>query len=95
MTEKQRSENALPDSDLREGVEGSHESSDKWSQMRHRAESLLERSRGVLQRMHGDDKEEAIDFHEQIETALSSKNPELLEYACLELNELLFFVEGK
>lgn len=95
MTEKQRSENALLDSDRREGGDGFQESSDKWSQMRHRAESLLERSRGALQKMHGDDKEEAIDLHEQIETALSSKNPELLEDACLELNELLFFVEGK
>ena len=45
--------------------------------------------------MHEDDREEAIDLHEQIQAALSARDLESLNTACLELNELLFFVEGK
>jgi len=59
------------------------------------AASLLERSRGLLDKMHDEDKEEAIDLHEQIESAIASRDTEALSQACEALNELLFFVEGK
>ncbi|OQX65360.1 MAG: hypothetical protein B5M55_04145 [Desulfococcus sp. 4484_242] len=68
---------------------------DAWSRSRQRAEKLLERSRSILEDMHEDDREEAIDLHEQIQAALSARDLESLNTACLELNELLFFVEGK
>ncbi len=66
-----------------------------WHGACRRAEKLLERSRGFLSSMHDEDAEEAIDLHEQIETALTSNETGMLSEACLELNELLFFVEGK
>ncbi|MFN0103438.1 MAG: Hsp70 family protein [Bryobacteraceae bacterium] len=56
---------------------------------------LLARSRGLLEKMHGDDREEAIGLHEQIESALESDDAEALQKAAAALRELLFFVEGK
>ncbi len=88
-------EDVSADASEDERGDDSQESSDTWSQDRRRAEKLLERSRGLLGGMHEDDKEEAIDLHEQIEAALDAKDPDRLEETCLELNELLFFVEGK
>lgn len=55
---------------------------------------LLARSRGLLERMHGDDREEAIGLHEQIESALESDDAAALQKATAALRELLFFVEG-
>ena len=45
--------------------------------------------------MHAEDQEEAIDLHEQIETALASRDTARLGEASEELKELLFFVEGQ
>jgi molecular chaperone DnaK len=59
------------------------------------AKSLLERSRGLFDGMHDEDKEEAIDHHERIESAIASRDIEVLTEACEDLRELLFFVEGK
>ena len=56
---------------------------------------LLARSRGLLERMHGDDREEAIGLHERIEAAVESGDVEALRQAAAELRELLFFVEGQ
>lgn len=56
---------------------------------------LLARSRGLLEKMHGDDREEAIGLHEQIESALESNDAAALQKATAELRELLFFVEGQ
>ncbi|MBW1795761.1 MAG: Hsp70 family protein [Deltaproteobacteria bacterium] len=66
-----------------------------WTEAKRDAASLLERSRGLLDRMHDEDKEEAIDLHEQIESAIASRDTEALSQACEALKELLFFVEGK
>ena len=66
-----------------------------WTVAKRDATDLLERSRLLLDNMHDDDKEEAIDLHEQVESAIASHNAESLSKACEALKELLFFVEGK
>jgi molecular chaperone DnaK (HSP70) len=58
-------------------------------------ESLLERSRGLLAKMHAEDREEAIDLHEKIDTAVASGDAAALKQATGALKELLFFVEGR
>ena len=45
--------------------------------------------------MHDQDKEEAIELHEQIETAIASRTLDALTEAVDQLRELLFFVEGR
>lgn len=59
------------------------------------AESLLDRSRALLDGIHADDKEEVIDLHERIQEAIVASEHETLCAAISELKELLFFVEGK
>jgi len=90
--------------DVQEAPEGSEaaalegktsETDPVWNRTSSDAKRLLERSRALLGNMHSEDKEEAIDLHEQIESALVSENSEVLGRTCRELNELLFFVEGK
>jgi molecular chaperone DnaK len=58
------------------------------------ANDLVEQSRRLLEKMHPEDKEEAIGLHERIEAAFSSNDPEALKEAATALRELLFFVEG-
>jgi molecular chaperone DnaK len=58
------------------------------------ANDLVEKSRRLLEKMHPEDKEEAIGLHERIEAAISSNDPEALKEAATALRELLFFVEG-
>lgn len=58
------------------------------------ARRLLERSRRLLDQMHAEDREAAIELHEQIETALDAGSVSGLEAASRVLEELLFFVEG-
>jgi len=65
-----------------------------WAKAVKEARSLLERSRGMLERMHDEDKEEAIDLHEQIESSISSHEADTLSAAVGKLKELLFFIEG-
>jgi molecular chaperone DnaK len=64
-----------------------------WAGAKRDAMNVVERSRGLLDRMHDEDKEEAIDLHEQIESAIASRDTEALSGACEALNELLFFVD--
>jgi molecular chaperone DnaK len=59
------------------------------------ATDLLERSRKLLDRMHSEDREEAIDLHERIETAIESGDGAALGDASRALRELLFFMEGR
>lgn len=56
---------------------------------------LLARSRALLDKMHADDREEAIDIHERIEAAVEAGDGDGLRAACNALRELLFFVEGQ
>jgi molecular chaperone DnaK (HSP70) len=58
------------------------------------AHDLIERSRQLLNSMHPEDKEEAINLHERIQAAISSNDAEALKKATTTLRELLFFVEG-
>ncbi|HEY2015700.1 MAG TPA: Hsp70 family protein [Bryobacteraceae bacterium] len=60
-----------------------------------KARELMERSRKLLGKMHPDDREEAIDLHEKIETAIAAGDTSTVEQASNALKELLFFVEGK
>jgi hypothetical protein len=45
--------------------------------------------------MHADDREEAIDLHEKIATAMASDDAAVLKEATGALKELLFFVGGR
>jgi molecular chaperone DnaK len=56
---------------------------------------LLARSRSLLDSMHDEDKEEAIELNESIEKALALQDSEALAKAVHALKELLFFVEGR
>lgn len=56
---------------------------------------LLERSRRLLDKIHPDDREEAIGLHEDINTAVESGDRETLRRASEALKELLFFIEGQ
>ena len=58
------------------------------------ARELLERSRRLLEKLHAEDREEAIDLHERIESAIEAGDAEALSLAVKALKELLFFVEG-
>jgi hypothetical protein len=55
----------------------------------------MERSRGLLGKMHPEDVEEAIGLHERIAVAASERDAEGLERATAALRELLFFLEGQ
>ena len=59
------------------------------------AEDLVERSRHLLEKMHAEDREEAIDLHEKIGTAIESGDAGALAEAARALRELLFFMEGR
>ncbi len=59
------------------------------------ATDLVERSRKLLDRMHAEDREEAIDLHEKIGTAIENGDASALAEASRALRELLFFMEGK
>ena len=59
------------------------------------AANLIERSRNLLPKMHAEDREEAIDLHEQIENAIADGDGAALAKASSALKELLFFMEGK
>ncbi len=58
-------------------------------------DGLLERSRLLLAKMHAEDREEAIDLHEKIDTARASGDVAALKEAAGALKEFLFFVEGR
>lgn len=59
------------------------------------AAELVERSRNLLHKMHGEDREEAIDLHERIEIAIADGDGAALAAASQALRELLFFLEVK
>jgi molecular chaperone DnaK (HSP70) len=64
------------------------------TEARQEALSLVERSRGLLEKMHADDVEEAVGLHEKIEAAMASGDAVALQKATESLKELLFFVGG-
>lgn len=84
-----------PDSEMEESGNSTQDGKTSWAQKCDDAGELMNRSRGLLESMHEEDQEEAIDLHDQIESAITSKNSGMLAEAFEELKELLFFVEGK
>ena len=66
-----------------------------FSMLEREANELVERSRRLLDSMHAEDKEEAIELHEQIQAATLAKDADALKTAGAALRELLFFVEGR
>ena len=68
---------------------------DGGSEQHAEARNLLDRSRRLLDSMHAEDREEAIDLHERIEAALDSGDAEAVLRGSKSLKELLFFVEGR
>jgi molecular chaperone DnaK len=65
-----------------------------WVESRREAVELIQRSRPLLDRMHAEDKEEAVALHASIESAVARHDPRALGAAVKSLRELLFFVEG-
>jgi len=59
------------------------------------AEELMERSRKLFDKMHPDDREDAIGLHEKIAEAIESGSEAGLAEASKALREMLFFMEGK
>jgi len=98
--EMARDDSALEDAEIT-SEEGTGESEEKVIgvsptplEAEREANDLVERSRQLLNSMHPEDKEEAIELHERIQGAISSNDPEALKKATAALRELLFFVEG-
>ena len=98
--ETARDDSALEDAEIT-SEEGTGESEEKVIgvsptplEAEREANDLVERSRQLLDSMHPEDKEEAIELHERIQAAISSNDPEALKKATAALRELLFFVEG-
>ena len=56
---------------------------------------LVTRSRNLLEKMHAEDREEAIDLHEKIEMAIEAGDESALSEASRVLRELLLFMEGR
>ena len=59
------------------------------------AKALLERSRKLLSTMHPDDREDALELHERIGSAVSRGDLSAMSEAAAELKDLLFFLEGR
>ena len=94
-------EDSAPEDEAIPSEEGTGESEEKVIgasptplEAEREANDLVERSRQLLDSMHPEDKEEAIELHERIQAAISSNDPEALKKATAALRELLFFVEG-
>ncbi len=65
-----------------------------WKQKREEAEALLQRSRGLFDKMHEEDKEEALGMHEALNDSIKAQDEKAYEENMASLKDLLFFVEG-
>jgi molecular chaperone DnaK (HSP70) len=68
---------------------------DDWSAVEDEGRKLIERSRLLLDTIHEEDREEAIDLNEAIEAAIDNRDAAALRQAVDHLREMLFFVEGR
>ncbi len=59
------------------------------------AVGLVDRSRKLLERMHSEDREEAVELHERIHEAIKMGDVVGMNDAARGLKELLFFMEGR
>ncbi len=66
-----------------------------WDGKAATAEALVERCRALLEGMHDEDREEAIDLIEEVKDACEARDVAALDEAAVALRELLFFIEGK
>lgn len=57
--------------------------------------ALVERCRGRIDAMHADDREEALNLIEQIDSATAAGDAQALSAACQAMSEFLFFIEGR
>ena len=67
----------------------------EWSVAESEGRQLVERSRGMLDRIHEEDCEEAIDLSRAIEAAIERRDVTALQQAIHGLREMLFFIEGR
>ena len=65
------------------------------SSLAEKGRDLVERSRGLLAKMHPDDRLDAVDLNDRILEAIEQGDAEDLEDAVRDLEEMLFFIEGK
>jgi len=68
---------------------------ERWNAIETEGRQLIDRSRGVLERIHAEDREELIDLNQAIKAAIFDHEIEALQQAMQDLRELLFFVEGR
>ncbi len=68
---------------------------DDWSVAEGEGRKMIERSRLLLDQIHDEDREEAIDLNAAIEAAIENRDAAALKQAVHELREMLFFVEGR
>ncbi len=66
-----------------------------WSAAADEGRKMIERSRQLLDQIHEEDREEAIDLNQAIEAAIENQDAAALQQAIDDLRELLFFVEGR
>ncbi len=66
-----------------------------WKKKHEEAEAVLKRSRALLDKMHDEDKEEAIELHEALEESLEARDDGAFDDALNALKDLSFFVGGK
>jgi molecular chaperone DnaK (HSP70) len=68
---------------------------DDWSAAEDEGRKMIERSRLLLDKIHEEDREEAIDLNQAIESAIEDHDATALKQAVHDLREMLFFVEGR
>jgi molecular chaperone DnaK len=66
-----------------------------WGEAVHKASQVVERSRGLLEQMHEDDRDEVVDLQQKIETGIAARDERAVKDATQQLSDLLFFAEGK
>ncbi len=71
------------------------EAEDDWSTAEDEGRKMIERSRLMLDKIHEEDREEAIYLNQAIEAAIDNRDAAALKQAVHDLRELLFFVEGR
>ena len=68
---------------------------DDWSAAEDEGRKMIERSRLLIDKIHDEDREEAIDLNQAIESAIEDRDAAALTQAVHDLREMLFFVEGR
>ena len=67
---------------------------DDWSTLENVGRKMIERSRLLFDKIHEEDREEAIDLNQAIESAIENQDAAAIKQAVHDLREMLFFVEG-